>query len=90
MTPAGERAFAQRKEHKSVVYAYEQAATPELSAAELRAFKHDKPAWNYFETAPPGYRKSMLHWVTTAKKPETRTSRFDTLVQACGAGKRLR
>ena len=90
MTPAGEQAFARRKELKSGVYAYEQAATPELSAAELRAFKCDKPAWKYFETTPPGYRKLMLHWVTTAKKLETRASRFFKLIQACSVGKRLR
>ena len=89
MTPAGEQAFALRKEHKSGVYAYEQAATPELSAPELRAFERDKPAWKYFENTPPSYRKLMLHWVTTAKKLETRASRFFKLIQACSAGKRL-
>ncbi|MDQ2890556.1 MAG: YdeI/OmpD-associated family protein [Gemmatimonadota bacterium] len=89
MTPAGEQAFLHRKEHKSVVYAFEQAVTAELSAQELRAFKREKTAWKFFEATPPSYRKVILHWVTTAKKAETRASRLATLVRACAAGTRL-
>ena len=90
MTPAGEAAFAQRTDEKSVVYAYEQAAASELSGAEIRAFKRDKAAWAYWEACPPGYRKTLLHWVTGAKREETRASRLATLVAACRDGKRLR
>lgn len=90
MTPAGEQAFGHRKEHKSVVYAYEQAVTAKFSAQELRAFKQEKAAWTFFEGTPPSYKKVMLHWVTTAKKTETRASRMATLVNASAAGKRLR
>lgn len=90
MTPAGEAAFAQRTADKSVVYAYEQDEAGELSPAEVRAFKREKAAWAYWETCPPGYRKTVLHWVTTAKRAETRVSRLATLVAACGEGKRLR
>jgi uncharacterized protein YdeI (YjbR/CyaY-like superfamily) len=89
MTPAGERAFANRTESKSVVYAYEQQATAQLSAEELRFFKRHKQGWRFFEGTPPGYRKVILHWVTTAKRAETRASRFARLVEACVAGKRL-
>ena len=90
MTPAGVKAFSHRKLEKSVVYAYEQESTAQLSTTELRHFKRDKAAWAYFSACPPGYKKVLLHWVTTAKKPETRASRFATLMQTCAAGKRLR
>ena len=90
MTPAGEQAFGHRKEQKSVVYAYEQATTAELSTQELRDFKREKAAWTFFQATPPSYRKVMLHWVTTAKKAETRASRMATFVNACAAGKRMR
>ena len=90
LMPAGEQAFGHRKEHKSVVYSYEQAVTAEFSAQELRAFKREKAAWKFFEGTPPSYKKVMLHWVTTAKKGETRASRVTTLVNACAARKRLR
>lgn len=90
MTPAGERAYANRTEAKSVVYAYEQPSNAELSADELRAFQRQKLAWRYFEATPPSYKKVMLHWVTTAKRAQTRASRFAKLVEACAAGLRLR
>jgi uncharacterized protein YdeI (YjbR/CyaY-like superfamily) len=90
MTPSGVAAFARRQEHKSAVYAYEQAATAQLSEAETRRFKLSRDAWLYFEQCPPGYRKVMLHWVTTAKKAETRATRLATLMQACADKKRLR
>lgn len=90
MTPAGEKAFAHRKVAKSVVYAYEQEGTAQLSAAELRTFKRKKTAWKYFEACPPSYKKVLLHWVTTAKRVETRESRLATLIEACAARTRLR
>ena len=89
MTPAGEQAFALRSEAKSVIYSHEQAETAELSAAELKLFKANKPALAYFEAAPPSYKKRLLHWVTSAKKAETRASRLAKLVDACAAGVRL-
>ncbi|MDX2220025.1 MAG: YdeI/OmpD-associated family protein [Burkholderiales bacterium] len=90
MTPAGAKAFALRSETKSGVYSFEQPGMPELSAAELRVFKRNKAAWKFFEATPPGYRKTVLHWVTTAKREETRASRLARLIEACAAGERLR
>ncbi len=90
MTPAGSKAFAHRAAAKSAVYAYEQASTAELSLAEVREFQRQKVAWRFFESTPPSYRKVVLHWVTTAKKAETRASRFAKLLQACAYGERLR
>jgi uncharacterized protein YdeI (YjbR/CyaY-like superfamily) len=90
MTPAGEKAFASRTEAKSVVYAYEQDTTAELSPDEVRTFKRNKAGWKFFKATPPSYKKVILHWVTTAKRSETRASRFAKLVDACSAGQRLR
>ena len=90
MTPAGEQAFARRAEDRSVVYAYEQESTAALSSQELRTFKRDKAGWKFFEGTPPSYKKVVLHWVTTAKKAETRASRLAALVVASASGKRLR
>lgn len=90
MTPAGEAAYARRTASRSVIYAYEQQAMATLSADELRAFRRRKRAWQFFEATPTGYRKVMLHWVTAAKRAETRAARFARLVEACAAGHRLR
>lgn len=90
MTPAGERAFANRTEARSAVYAYEQPATAELSPSELKTFRRSKQAWEFFEATPPSYKKVILHWVTTARRVETRAARLARLVEACAAGQRLR
>jgi uncharacterized protein YdeI (YjbR/CyaY-like superfamily) len=89
MTKAGADAFARRTTARSVVYAYEQAESAALTAAELRSFKRSKAAWTYFEATPPGYRKVVLHWITRAKRADTRASRLAQLVQACAEGRRL-
>lgn len=90
MTDAGRAAFARRSAAKSAVYAYEQDSHAELSAAETRTFKAQKAAWRYFEACPPGYRRTMLHWITSVKKPETRAKRLTVVIEACAVGKRLR
>jgi uncharacterized protein YdeI (YjbR/CyaY-like superfamily) len=90
MTAAGTKAFANRQDARSMVYAYEQADAARLLADELRAFKREKAAWRYFEGCPPSYQKVLLHWVTTAKKEATRASRLATLIAACAVGKRIR
>ena len=89
MTPAGAAAFAKRTEARSKVYCHEREQDAELSAAELRDFKRHKAAWAFFESTPPGYRKVTLHWITGARKPETRAARLAKLLEACAAGRRL-
>ncbi|WP_322402394.1 YdeI/OmpD-associated family protein [Massilia luteola] len=89
MTQAGEAAFALRSEDRSRVYSHERATPAELEPADLARFKRHKAAWAYFEACPPGYRKRMLHVVTSAKKPETRAARLDRLIAACAEGRRL-
>ncbi len=88
--PAGAAAFARRKEEKSRVYAYEQDQVAELTAEEWQLFRSHTEAWRYFETTPASYRKVLLHWIATAKKPETRAARLAKLMGACADGVRLR
>ncbi|WBS00554.1 YdeI/OmpD-associated family protein [Pseudoduganella sp. SL102] len=89
MTPAGEAAFALRTEAKSGIYAHERSDMPELADAERERFQRDKAAWDYFQAAPPGYRKTLLHWITKAKREDTRSKRLEQLMQACAEGRRL-
>ena len=89
MKPAGEAAFALRLETKSGIYAHERSDVPELAEGERERFQRDVAAWDYFQAAPPGYRKTILHWISKAKREETRSKRLEQLMQACVAGKRL-
>ncbi len=89
MSDAGVQAFTQRKESRSRIYAYEQEAVADLSTLELRTLQGNRDAWRFFESTPASYKKVMLHWVTTAKRSETRASRFTALLKACTEGKRI-
>lgn len=89
MRPAGEAAFALRIAAKSGIYAHERGDMPDLQDAERERFQRNIAAWEYFQAAPPGYRKTILHWITNAKREETRTKRLEQLMLACAAGKRL-
>ncbi len=90
MTPAGLAAFAHRTAGKSAIYSHEQADAAQLPAPMLRGFQRNKTAWRFFnESTPPSYRKQMLHWVTSAKRPETRAARFAQLLAACAAQERI-
>ncbi|MGQ0660093.1 YdeI/OmpD-associated family protein [Sphingosinicella sp.] len=87
MTAAGERAL-QESTGPSGVYAYERPLAA-LAAEEERQFRRNASAWADWEKRPPGYRKVVLHWVTSAKRPETRAKRLGILIESCAAGQKI-
>jgi uncharacterized protein YdeI (YjbR/CyaY-like superfamily) len=87
MTPAGVRAYEENK-HKSGLYAYENEQK-ELSPAEQELFRANPAAWADWENRPAGYRRSALHWITSAKRRETRARRLAALIEVSGEGRRL-
>ncbi|MEW6223839.1 MAG: YdeI/OmpD-associated family protein [Chloroflexota bacterium] len=87
MHPAGEAAFARRREDRTAVYSFESEAA--LGAEAEVAMRAEPVAWAFWEAQPPGYRRSATHWVMAAKRPETRARRLAALVTACAAGRRL-
>lgn len=88
MRDAGRAAFALRNEARPAIYAYERAVAA-FTPDQQREFQRHKAAWKYREAAPPGDRKAALHFVCSAKRPETRQARLVKLIEACAAGKRL-
>ena len=87
MHPAGRAAFAARTERRSRVYSYENRATTELDPAYRRRLEAHPEAWAYFQTRPPGYRRTSIFWVMEAKREETRRRRLDVLLRCSAAGK---
>jgi uncharacterized protein YdeI (YjbR/CyaY-like superfamily) len=87
MTPAGERAHAEGKE-RTDHYSYEKAPR-RLAPAEEKLFRTNKAAWVDWEKRPPGYRRMALHWITSAKKPETRARRLASLIEDSAAGRKI-
>jgi uncharacterized protein YdeI (YjbR/CyaY-like superfamily) len=86
MRPAGEAAFARRRDDRSAIYAYEQRNNAQLEPDEQARFEANAAAWAYFTSRPPSYRKPALWWVVSAKKPETRERRLATLIEQSAAG----
>lgn len=87
MTPAGEMAFEQNQGRYGV-YSYENARQ-ELAEAEQAQFRRNHEAWGDWEQRPPGYRRLVLHWIASAKKPETRARRLATLIEDSAAGRKI-
>jgi len=83
MQPTGLRAFEARPE-RVTSYSYERAKASFTSEDE-RKFRRAKRAWAWFQARPPGYRRTVTHWVASAKKPETRAKRLRELIAHCDA-----
>jgi len=87
MTAAGERAYEENK-GKSGLYAYERELAS-LSPEDEVQFRKNGKAWADWEKRPPGYRKVVLHWVTSAKRPETRAKRLAILIESSSRGEKI-
>ncbi|MBA3359148.1 MAG: YdeI/OmpD-associated family protein [Thermoleophilaceae bacterium] len=82
VAPAGRRAFEARRADRTGIYSFERdepAQFPSDFAARLQA---NAAASDYFENRAPSYRRTCIHWVTSAKREETRVRRMDQLI-AC-------
>lgn len=88
MQPAGLEAFNKRKEEKSKVYSFENAAK-ELSSEYERQFKANKKAWAFFTSQAPSYQKTAIHLIMTAKQEKTRLSRLEKTIAQSEKQKRL-
>ena len=87
MTPAGEAAFAKRRDDRTAVYSFDGGwAFDEAAESRLRG---NPDAWAWFEAQPAGYRRQAAHWVMSAKRAETRDGRLAKLLDGCLGGFRL-
>jgi len=88
MAPAGLQAFQARDEKKARQYSYERehAQLDPAIEAKLRA---NRKAATFFDAQPPGYRRVITHWITSAKKEETRERRLALLIEVSARGKRI-
>jgi len=89
MQPAGLAAYQRRTAARTSIYSYEQVEESRLTDEEQRRFRRDITASKYFQAAPAAYRRTMLHRIAAAKRPETRARRLERLIEACAEGVRL-
>jgi uncharacterized protein YdeI (YjbR/CyaY-like superfamily) len=88
MQPAGLVAWQARDPAKSAIYSFEREAA-QLDAEMEARFRQNAQAWSFWQAQPPGYRKTAAHYVTSAKRPETRAKRLQTLIDDSAAGLRI-
>lgn len=88
MAPAGEKAFAARKENRSGIYSYEQRSA-ELIEPFAGKLRRNKVAAKFFASQPPSYRKAANWWVVSARQEETRLRRLEKLVTLSAAGQTI-
>jgi uncharacterized protein YdeI (YjbR/CyaY-like superfamily) len=88
MSPAGENAFAARKENRSGIYSYEQRSA-ELVEPYAGKLRRNKKASKFFVSQPPSYRKAANWWVISAKQEETRLRRLEKLISLSAAGQTI-
>lgn len=81
MQPRGLEAFNKRKPEKSAIYSFERTETPTLTDDEEAQFRANRTAWDFFDSQSNSYKRTTLHWVVSAKKPETRQKRLATLIE---------
>lgn len=79
MHPAGIAAFNARDEKRAGIYSFEQDSH-ELAPDFEKKFRANKKAWKYFNSMPPWYRRTSIHWVMSAKQETTRLKRLNTLM----------
>jgi uncharacterized protein YdeI (YjbR/CyaY-like superfamily) len=88
MRPAGRAAFALADEKKTGTYSYEREHAS-FTRAQLAALRRNAAAWRFWNAQPPWYRRVATHWVTSAKREETRARRLATLIAGSAAGHRI-
>jgi uncharacterized protein YdeI (YjbR/CyaY-like superfamily) len=90
MKPAGIAAFAARTEERSAVYSYERRHEAAFDPEQEARFRQHEGAWAWFAARGASYRTAATHWVVSAKRPETREKRLETLIADSAAGRTVK
>jgi uncharacterized protein YdeI (YjbR/CyaY-like superfamily) len=87
--PAGRKIFERRDKKKSNLYSYERASC-QLGSEYEKQFRANKAAWEFYQSQPPGYRRTSCWWVISAKQEATRGRRLATLIADSANGLRIK
>jgi len=87
---AGAAAFAERTEENSGLYSHEREVPEELPEPYLASLRADEAAWRDWRSRPPGYRRQVIHWITSAKRESTRRRRLAALIEDGAAGRKVK
>ena len=88
MCAAGLDAYARRDPKRTGIYAFENRPR-EFAPEYEKKFRANKGAWKFFEQQPPGYKRTIIFWVMSAKQEETRLRRLERLIENSEQGVRV-
>ena len=88
MHAAGLAAYARRDPKRTGIYAFENRPK-ELAPEYEKAFRANKTAWQFFEKQPPWNKRTVIFWVMSGKKEETRLRRLQQLIEKSAKGTRM-
>ena len=89
MHPAGLAAFERRSEERTAVYSFDRKEEAKLDAEQQRRLEADAKAWEFFQAQAPWYRRAAIHWVTSAKRADTRERRLAQLIEDSSRGRTI-
>ena len=89
MRPAGLRAFAARTPERTGIYSFERNEAAKLTKSQEKTLRANPRAAAFFDAQPPGYRRTAIHWIVSARKEETRERRLRQLIADSVAGRRI-
>lgn len=82
MKKPGLKAYEKRDEKNSKQASYERKKV-QLKKEYENQIRENKKAWKFFEELAPGYTKTSIHWVMSAKREDTRQRRLKILIESC-------
>ena len=89
MRKSGLRAFAARTAAKTGIYSFERNEPAKLTARQETRLRANRRAARFFDSQPPWYRRTAIHWVVSAKREETRERRLALLIADSAAGRSI-
>ena len=87
MHSSGLAAF-ERRDKAPGRYSFERRTAAFDPAAEKR-FRANRAAWRFFTSQAPWYQRVAIHYVTSAKREDTRARRLERLIQDSAAARRI-
>jgi uncharacterized protein YdeI (YjbR/CyaY-like superfamily) len=88
MHETGRAVFERRDRDATERYSFERR-NAKLDSATEKQFRANVKAWAFFQSQAPWYRRVVTHWITSAKRPETRQRRLEILIRDSAAGRRI-
>jgi uncharacterized protein YdeI (YjbR/CyaY-like superfamily) len=88
MSPAGLEIFKKRKEEKSGISSYE-SESKQLQEEFEKKFKENIIAWEYFSRQAPSYKRTIIHWILSAKQEKTKLARLEKTITESEKQKRV-